>query len=299
MKSFPINRFPIRFFPQTPCYEKSICAYYCPASSDVFFMDLNTIPDSNSKSALTSLYNQNCVQVEKSNVDNIISNAINHAIDRFVDIMYYQTNAKAINIYANRNYNVLEAKTEYIPYTSEIRFPSIYILPNNIQIGALVNRQKLLILKKLLQSFVSQDDIKHICETAQINNGIYTPSNALLGLWSSYFTTNAPKVHLQTSDFEGLNVTALGNVVILQTVSAFSTRCNCSNIFSQPLAQPQGQSATTTPSTTPQQMQNYQTTFGQQTYNNYCPKRFMYMLSSRFMEINFPLRNIIGRAQQA
>jgi len=259
-------------------------------------MDLDTISDASGRSTLKSLYNQNCVQPEKANVDNVIDNAINIAIDRFVDIMFYQTIKSPISIYTVQRYNTL-SKTENIPYSSEIRFPTFYTLPQNIQIGALTNEAKLKELKSLLLAFVSQDDIKHICETAQINNGVYTPSSALSGLWNAYWTAHA-SADLTTAA-QGLNITALGNVVILQTVSDFSTRCNCSNIFSQPLApQPGSQQTTNQQQQQQQQAQNYQTTYGQQTYANYCPKTFHYMLSDIFMNRYFIERYIPGTEQK-
>jgi len=280
-----ISRFPIRFpiLRPTPCYQKSICAYYCPLSSNVLFMDIDMVSTSNqNRGTYLGLYQQNCVNREKAQVDTIIDNAI----QRYVNIMFYQIQ----NNPSTTATSTLSA--DNLLYPAQFVRPLFYFLPGGLNILALTNAGKLSQLRQILINFVSQDSIKHICEDAQINNGQYTPSAQLSGLWNSYWHANSGS--LSSEDVRGLNITSLGDVVILQTVSAFSARCNCSDVFATPLASVPAEQR----QSQQQQQQSAASSFSANIYQNYCPKRFYFMLTEDIMARNFNIIQRIGVREQ-
>jgi hypothetical protein len=181
--------------------------------------------------------------------------------------------------------NTLSADTEGLPIIGTVpnfRYTNTYNLGPLFTIPVLTNTQKLNYLRTILINFVNDGQVKHLCESAQINDGHYQPSQTLRDLWATFFQTQA-SFQLRASDYEGLNTTALGEVIIMQTVSAYTARCNCSTLFEPPQVSP-GMTTSQQQEAQAEWEQNLplKDRLGSQVYNAQCPNFAWLFLRQNF-----------------
>jgi len=234
--------------PTIPCYEKHICAYRCSIGSDVIFYDLDNEKNPRERNWLLKMYKSKCRTKLQASVDSVINNAMNNVITRYFATISFQL--KNALYYKDGKFVVPRIGEIGIPLNSdEQREQSLFQFMseisatkasaseekaiNNLGVPALLkgDTQALSGLKSLLLDFVSDSTVVHLCSKAQIKGGNYSPSETLLNIWESFFNDNAHKYNLKRTDYNGLNVTALGQTVIMETVSAYSAPCYCSELF--------------------------------------------------------------------
>jgi len=226
-----------------PCYEKHICAYKCPFGSNIIFFDLDNEKNSDERQWLLKSYKSECQSNMQASVDSIVSKAINQFIVtisfQLKNPLYYKNgkfvvpHVEEMEISSSRNEQLEQGLFQFMTKISTTRASGNEEKAiRNLDIPALLkgDTQALSGLKSLLLEFVSDSNVVHLCSKAQIKGGNYIPSQTLLSVWDTYFKENAQNF-LSSSDYDGLNITALGQTVIMETVSAYSAPCYCSELF--------------------------------------------------------------------